>query len=474
MGLRERRSELLVGALFLAAGSALWIAGPASTPWDWARAVVLVFAYAGVSRVRFEVGVGVAYPTVLVLVPMLFLLPAHAVPLVVAAGYGLGYLPDVLRRQVHPTRALNVLGDSWHAIGPALVLSLAVDGGPRWEDWPWYVAALAAQFLCDTIASVGREWMTRGVRPQLQLRVLGEVYLLDAVLAPVGLLAAFATEEAPYAFLLGAPLLAVFSGYAQEREHRLTAALDLSESRTRLLESELQAARAREEVLGAVSHELQTPLAVVLGLASTLRDRGGQMAPERVAEVHAGLLAAATELRHQVRQTLDYQKLQAGHRLPVGERTIDVSEVTRQVCAVFAGPEVVVNVAEHVSLVRTDADRVHQVLASLLQHARETAPDGDVEVLVGGEDGEVRATVRHTGPEVPEARRATLFDAPHPGDPGNGIALYVAAAVAESMGATLTADFPEGGGTALTLVLPVDGVGLSTSAAGRASARPRS
>ena len=59
-------------------------------------AALLVVCYALMRRVRFQLGPGLIRPTQLVFVPMLFLTPAAAVPLLVALGSVLGELPELL------------------------------------------------------------------------------------------------------------------------------------------------------------------------------------------------------------------------------------------------------------------------------------------------------------------------------------------------------------------------------------------
>jgi HD-GYP domain-containing protein (c-di-GMP phosphodiesterase class II) len=223
----ECRAELAVGLPFLAAATAIalyWDSGRALAP---GPAIVLVLAYAVLSRVRFDAGAGHTVPTQLVLVPMLLLAPTELVPLLVLAGMLIGNLPDYARGRLHPGRALMLPGDAWHAIGPALVLLAAGAGAPTWGAWPWYVAALAAQFAFDFAVYAARARLELDIPGRDQLRVLGWVWLIDALLAPAGLLAAFATLQRPYAFLLVVPLAALFLTVARERNGRLEQALEL-------------------------------------------------------------------------------------------------------------------------------------------------------------------------------------------------------------------------------------------------------
>ena len=137
-------------------------------------------------------------------------------------------MPNVLRGGLHPQRVLIVVGDGWFAVGPAIVFLVAGVDGPSWNDWPIYLLALAAQFACDLGSSAAGEWLAHGVAPTLQLDVLREVWLVDALLAPIGLLAAFSSVSYHYAFLLVLPLAMLLAVFARERYRRIGDAIELS------------------------------------------------------------------------------------------------------------------------------------------------------------------------------------------------------------------------------------------------------
>ncbi len=195
-----------------------------------AAVLVLIAAYAASFRLDFEIGSGSAVPTQLMLVPMLFVLPAGFVPLAVAAGIVLGSLDEYFRGSLHLGRVVLRVVNAWHAVGPALVLGLAIERGPRLSDWPLYMAALLAQFVLDDVCAAGREWIALGVRPSVQLRAMVWVHAIDAGLAPVGLAVAFATESSPYGVVLALPLVGLLSVFARERRVRIDHELELRDA----------------------------------------------------------------------------------------------------------------------------------------------------------------------------------------------------------------------------------------------------
>jgi len=191
-------------------------------------AIALTLAYALATRARFYVGAGYTAPTQLVLVPMLFVLPAGLVPLFAAAGYVLGLMPDVVRGRVARDRLLVRIPDAWHAVGPALVFAVAGVDSVDWHDAWLYVIAFGAQIVFDALAAISRDWLVLGVPPRIQFAVLTRVYLIDALLTPIGLLAAYAAAGAPYRALLVIPLVAVLAIFAEERRANVENALELS------------------------------------------------------------------------------------------------------------------------------------------------------------------------------------------------------------------------------------------------------
>jgi HD-GYP domain-containing protein (c-di-GMP phosphodiesterase class II) len=226
LGRREFAAQAFVSTLFLATAGLLLALGP-SRHVDALDLVLLVGATAALGRLEFEVGSAFTVPTQLVFVPMLFVLPPAIAPLAVASAHVLARLPAILARRSHPQRALSVLGNAWFSVGPALVFSLAHLGPPSLGDWPFYLLALAAQFAGDLGSFLLRVWLGRGSL-RSQLRVPREVWLVDLLLSPVGLLAAYATVLQPRAYLLALPLVALLAFFARERRDRIDNAIELS------------------------------------------------------------------------------------------------------------------------------------------------------------------------------------------------------------------------------------------------------
>jgi hypothetical protein len=273
---RERAIELGAALAFIAAAVAVLLAFEAPRAFDLPLAVALMAAYAVATRVEFRIASGWTDPSQVVFVPMLFLLPANAVPLLVAGALLLARIPDYVNGDVHIGRAWLRLADAWYSIWPTLVLLIAGATNPDWSDWPVYVLALACQFGFDAFTTTARVSYGLGVPPRTVLGELARIDAVDALLSPVGLLVAFAAAPDPGTSLLLLPLLAVFEIFAREREARIESALTLSSAYrgTAMLLSEVLS--STDEYTGTHSRSvvvLAHQVGEAMGLdESTLRD----------------------------------------------------------------------------------------------------------------------------------------------------------------------------------------------------------
>jgi HD-GYP domain-containing protein (c-di-GMP phosphodiesterase class II) len=225
---RDRLAVFVLGGGFLLAALSLAVLVPTQRSPSLLAVVALVVSYGLVSRIEFELGSGSLIPTELLLVPMLFALPLGWVPLAVAAAYLGGSLVDAARGRIHPERVLLRLIDSWHVVGPVLVLALAGEQAPNWGDWPLYLVALLAQYVFEFASCAARERFVNGLPPLLLLRLMARSQVADAALAPIGLAIAFAAPDDPLGAVLALPLVGLLSVFARERRARIDHELELS------------------------------------------------------------------------------------------------------------------------------------------------------------------------------------------------------------------------------------------------------
>jgi putative nucleotidyltransferase with HDIG domain len=224
---REQLGDSAFALAFVAAAAALPALHPPAEGVSLGVVTAYAFAYALGACVRFPTGTGFGMPTQVLFVPMLFAMPPEIVPLVVAVGSVGAKVVQIARGEISADRWVVGLGDAWFALAPALVFALADPGAPAWADWPVYALAFAVQMASDTAVNVARTWVTVAAPPRIVIREIAWVYRTDALLSPVGLAAAVAAFQDPYAGLLVLPVVAVLAIFAGEREARIDHQLEL-------------------------------------------------------------------------------------------------------------------------------------------------------------------------------------------------------------------------------------------------------
>jgi HD-GYP domain-containing protein (c-di-GMP phosphodiesterase class II) len=228
LGDRDRLASLALGSAFLATAVLLvLLTGSDRSVGAWTVAL-FVACYAVASRIDFEIGTGSTVPTQLVLVPMLALLPVQYVPLCVLAGLLLGGLPEYIRGRVPVDRSLLRFVNSWHAVGPALVLVIAGQPEPTPRNLPVYGLALVAQFGFDFASTALRDRLGLGLSAASLLHFMAWIWAIDSALTPIAVLAALGCRNDPWLIVFSIPLVGLLDYFARERQVRIDHALELS------------------------------------------------------------------------------------------------------------------------------------------------------------------------------------------------------------------------------------------------------
>ncbi len=215
--------------------------------------------------------------------------------------------------------------------------------------------------------------------------------------------------------------------------------------------------------LTAVSHDLRTPLAAILGLSITLeRDDLGLVQPDG-RDLTRRISDNARKLDRLVTDLLDLDRLTRGILEPKRHPT-DVGALVRKVVddADFLGDHPAIVEAESVGL-SVDGAKVERIVENLLANtARHTPAGTQVWVRVGPQEGGVLITIEDAGPGVLDELRDSVFEPFRQGEgdespspsPGVGIGLSLVARFAELHGGRAWVDEREGGGASFRVFLP--------------------
>lgn len=216
--------------------------------------------------------------------------------------------------------------------------------------------------------------------------------------------------------------------------------------------------RLQKTLLDTVSHELKTPLTIILGVLE-------QYIRQAASASEAGLLqhaeASAKRLLRNVNMLLDLTRMEGGVVRPKRE-FVDLDEISArlrdELAGEFGARAETVRFELRVHSLMADEALVFQLLNQLLRNALGHTPEGTlVECVVAPFAGEVHLVVRDEGPGLP-AEVEPLFEAfshgPQRRSKGLGLGLSIARRICETLGGSLRAENTEVGGARFVAILP--------------------
>ncbi len=237
-------------ALFVAASVALAVIGAAGEHVRLGLAASLVALYAVFARpVRLPIAAGSFVPSYLVLVPMLVLLPPALAPLLAAMAIAIGVLARWAVGRSRPEAALSAIPGAWSAMGAGLVFTLAAQHAGRLAPAPVLIGAFFAGAAVSMLASALRERLSESVVRSVRLRVVMTAWTIDACIAPLGLLVAYASRREASDLLLLLPLGLVLMVVDHDRQLRLAEPVEPERLGGRQRELVLAAAQRVENAL---------------------------------------------------------------------------------------------------------------------------------------------------------------------------------------------------------------------------------
>ena len=216
--------------------------------------------------------------------------------------------------------------------------------------------------------------------------------------------------------------------------------------------------RQRRDLVANVSHELRTPLAALHAKLENVADGVEPADPETLRT----MLAQTERLGRLVTQLLDLSKLESSG-VVLDRRPFPVVEVLEQAAreARLHAPEGVTIEVDGAAEIVADGDpeRVHQVVANLVENAvRHSPPGGRVRVAAGPGP---RIEVLDEGPGIPAGEEERVFERFYRADAsrtgaggGAGLGLSIARWVVDLHGGTIRAERAEPRGTRMVVELP--------------------
>lgn len=225
--------------------------------------------------------------------------------------------------------------------------------------------------------------------------------------------------------------------------------------------------RLKSQFLSVATHELRTPLSIILGynsmLAESLQDRLTEDEKETLREA----VSACKRLIRLVNSMLDISQIESG-KMRMNFAPTDLRHLVNSVVALFQneartrGLTLGVELPARLPRTRLDAERIEQVLVNLLGNAVKFTPAGGrITVAVRARDNQIEVAVVDTGIGIPAEEQKLIFDEfaqvrrQRSGrNEGSGLGLAIARRIIEAHRGTLSFTSRPGQGSTFRFVLP--------------------
>ena len=291
--------------------------------------------------------------------------------------------------------------------------------------------------------------------------------------------AGWGTENLPYVGALYVPLLGLEGpvGVMEVRPHHPER--QFSPEQTRLLEAiakqvalsleverlqqtalksqlAMEAEHLKSSILSSVTHDFQTPLAAVMGSASSLLEQGDKLSPQNIRSLAENIYDEAERLSRLINNLLRVTRLQSG-TLVLHKELQPLEEVVgaalNQLERRLQGRPVAVDLPRDLPMVPLDGGLAVQVFINLLENAiKYTPPGSPLEIAAMVKDNWLEVQMRDRGPGLAEEEMATIFemfqrgasqkDAPQ----GHGLGLAICRAIVQAHGGSIwVSNRPQGG-----------------------------
>jgi two-component system, OmpR family, sensor histidine kinase KdpD len=226
---------------------------------------------------------------------------------------------------------------------------------------------------------------------------------------------------------------------------------------------QMESERLRNSLLAALSHDLRTPLTVLIGLAESLSLTKPPLSPAQ-AETADAIQDEARRMSTLVGNLLDMARIESGDvKLNLEWQPLEevVGAALDSSRSMLQHHRVDVHIPRDLPLVRFDAMLVERVLVNLLENASKYTPPGSIVTLSAEVIADrLSVSVSDNGPGLPRGREEAVFQKFTRGEresatPGVGLGLAICRAIVEAHQGKIVGANRPGGGAIFTFTLPL-------------------
>ncbi len=227
------------------------------------------------------------------------------------------------------------------------------------------------------------------------------------------------------------------------------------------------ASQHKSQFLANMSHELRTPLNAILGYTELILDDIYGEVPGKMRGVLERVQTNGKHLLGLINDVLDLSKIEAG-QLTLSLADYSISEMVQTVIVAVeplaTGKKLVLKseLPPDLPIARGDERRIAQVLLNLVGNAIKFTDVGEVAVRASAANGSFTIAVRDTGPGVPEADQARIFEEFLQADSsatkkkgGTGLGLSISKRIIQMHGGDIGVESRLGQGSTFSITLPL-------------------
>ena len=227
----------------------------------------------------------------------------------------------------------------------------------------------------------------------------------------------------------------------------------------RAVEQARASARARDEVLAVVSHDLRGPLHAISLATEALKDEITGPSARYLGAIER----ASTRAERLITDLLEASAIENG-AITLARAPIDAGAILRQAAAEHellakeTGGKIVAHIPDEPVLVQADRDRVLQVLGNLIGNSLKHARGAPIEISVERKEAEAIVAVQDHGPGIAASELPHVFDRYWSGrmkKGGAGLGLAIARGIVTAHGGAIAVDSKQGQGATFSFTLPL-------------------
>ncbi len=233
---------------------------------------------------------------------------------------------------------------------------------------------------------------------------------------------------------------------------------------TRQSQIEIESEKMRNSLLSSVSHDLRTPLAAIIGSASTLLERDSWTDIKAAKNLIKNIYDSGLSLSRLVGNLLHATRLDAG-AIPLNRRKVSLDEILESAIhkleAVLAGKAFNIDIPKDFPLIPVDDVLFEQVFINLLDNAAKYAPaDSPLDISASVEGGQCLIQIADRGPGLDPQEAEQIFDKFYRGSQakqkvGTGLGLTICRAIVKAHGGKIWVENREGGGSVFKILIPL-------------------